>query len=431
MPIKPKLLTLWLIAVYMSCASAQVQIDQIVAVVDEDIVMQSELDAQRERVVSQLRSQGTQLPPPTVLEKQILERLILQKLQLQLALRTGVEIDEETLTRAITGMAGENGLTMPEFRGILEEEGVNFGKFRREIREELLISQLRQREINNRVRVSDREIDNQLVNLTHQGDIEKQYQLHHILIATGDSATQEETELARQRAEDVLQRLNSGEDFSDLAITVSDGQQALDGGDLGWRAANALPSLFTDFALESAEGQAGKISEIMRNPSGFHIIKFSGTRITGERVVVKQTHARHILIKPNELTSPNDARIRLEQLKLRLAGGESFEELARSHSDDRGSAMSGGDLEWVSPGDFVPEFEEIMDELGLGEVSEPFETQFGIHLLQVLERRDYDGTEEVRRAKARNIIRKRKGDEELQSWLRRLRDEAYVEYRLE
>ncbi len=428
MLLKKTTLGLWLTLSLTLNAAAQVRIDQIVAVVDEDIVMESELERRRDRVTAQLRSQGTQLPPPTVLEQQVLERLILEKLQLQLALRTGVEIDEETLTRAITEMAAENGLTIAEFRKILEEEGVSFAQFRKEIRQELLISQLRQREVNNRVRVSSREIDNQLVNLTHQGDIEKQYQLSHILIAAGEFASQEEIDDAAGRAEVILNRLHAGEIFSELAITESDGQQALDGGDLGWRAASELPSLFTNFALDSP---VDTISEIIRNPSGFHIIKLSGTRTAGERVVVNQTHARHILIKPNELTSPGDARIRLEQLRLRLEGGDSFAEMARSNSDDRGSAMQGGDLEWVSPGDFVPEFEEVMNDLKIGEISQPFETQFGIHLLQVLARRDYDGTEEVRRAKARNIIRQRKAEEELQSWLRRLRDEAYVEYRLE
>ncbi len=409
-----------------TAGGAEIPIDQIVAIVDEDVVMLSELERQRDRVLSQLRQQGTEVPPPSVIEKQILERLILQKLQLQLADRSGVDVDEETLSKTIAGIAGDNGLSMAEFRKILEEDGFSFSHFRDEIREELTISRLRQREVNNRVQVSDREIDNQLSNIHQEGGMESEYRIFHILVATSETADQDEVTDRRDRAREILQRVNSGEDFQDVAISVSDGQQALDGGDLGWRKASQLPTLFISFALTARKGD---VSDPIRSPSGFHIIKLDGAR-SGEQVVVKQTQARHILIKPNELTSTEDAKVRLEQLKLRLEGGESFSDLARSHSDDRGSAMEGGDLGWVSPGDLVPDFEEVMNELAVDEVSEPFETPFGWHVVQVLARRDYDGTEEVRRAKARAIIRKRKGEEELQAWLRRLRDEAYVEYRI-
>ena len=409
-----------------AAGGAVLPIDQIVAIVDEDVVMLSELERQRDRVLSQLRQQGTEVPPSSVIEKQILERLILQKLQLQLADRSGVEVDEETLSKTIAGIAGDNGLSMAEFRKILEEDGFSFRHFRDEIREELTITRLRQREVQNRVQVSDREIDNQLSNIHQEGGIETEYRLLHILVATSEEADQEETTKRLKRVQKVLARVNDGEDFREIAVAVSDGQQALDGGDLGWRKASQLPTLFMSFALSARKGD---VSEVIRSPSGFHVIKLDGAR-SGEQVVVNQTKSQHILIKPNELTSTEDALIRLEQLKLRLEGGERFDELARSHSDDRGSAMEGGDLGWLSPGDLVPEFEEVMNELAINAISEPFETQFGWHVVQVLDRRDYDGTEEVRRAKARDIIRQRKGEEELQAWLRRLRDEAYVEYRI-
>jgi len=412
-------------AVSQAVARAETPIDHIVAVVDEDVVMQSELESQMRRVMAQMRQQGAAAPPRSVFEKQVLERLILQKIQLQMAERSGIKVDDESLNQAINRIAAENGLTLRQFRRILEEDGYPFGQFREDIRDEIVITRLRQREVENRIVVTDREIDNQLANLQQEGGTEQEYHLQHILVSVG-SGDDADHEAARAEAEQVRRLLLDGADFEDVARAHSDGQQAGEGGDLGWRKASQLPTIFTSAVVGM---RPGDISGLIESPSGFHVIQLAGVR-SAEQHMVDQTRAQHILIKPNELISPRDARIRLEQLKLRIEGGESFENMARSHSDDRGSAVSGGDLGWVSAGDLVPEFEQVMSTLAPGQVSEPFETRFGWHIVRVLERRRYDDTEEVRRARAREIIRQRKIEEEYEAWLRKLRDEAYVEYRL-
>jgi len=408
-----------------SGAGADTPIDHIVAVVDEDIVMRSELESQMRRVMSQMRQQGARLPPRSVFEKQVLERLILQKIQLQRAAQTGIRIADEALNNTIASIAAENGLTLAQFRGILQQDGYDFRSFREDIRNELTIARLRQREVENRIRVTDREIDHELANLQRQGETDMQYHLQHILVAAPPGTSDEDRQRARERAEQVVEELRAGADFAATAARYSDGQQASDGGDLGWRKASQVPTLFNSVVVNMGKGE---ISDVIESSSGFHVVKLAGLR-SGDKHVVHQTRAQHILIKPSELTSVRDARTRLEQLKFRIESGDSFEELARSHSDDRGSAVQGGDLGWVSPGDLVPEFEDVMNGLAPGEISEPFQSQFGMHIVRVLERRDYDGTEEVRRAKAREIIRKRKIEEKYDTWLRQLRDEAYVEYR--
>ncbi|MCC7410276.1 MAG: peptidylprolyl isomerase [Gammaproteobacteria bacterium] len=409
-----------------AAALAATPIDEIVAVVDEDVVMKSELDGQMQRVLSQMRQQGAAPPPRSVFEKQVLERLILQKIQLQIAQRSGIKVDDESLNMAINKIASENGLSLRQFRQIIEEDGYSFSRFREDIRNEIAISRLRQREVENRIVVTDREIDTQLANLQQSGDMEQEYHIMHILVATPERADEAAREATRVQAEELRKTLLDGADFTDVARRHSDGQQAGEGGDLGWRKASQLPTMFTDVVATMNEGD---VSTLIASPSGFHIIKLDGVR-SSEQHVVDQTKVQHILIKPNELVSGKDARIRLEQLKLRIEGGDSFGDLARSHSDDRGSAVSGGDLGWVSPGDLVPEFEDVMNQLAPGDISEPFESRFGWHIVRVVDRRRKDDTEEVRRARARDVIRQRKIEEEYEAWLRKLRDEAYVEYRL-
>lgn len=406
---------------------AGVPLDRIVAVVNEDVIMQSELHNKLRTLVSQLTEQKAQLPPRDILERQVLEQLILNKLQLQFAANTGIMVDDETLNRAISNIASENKLNLSQFREILELDGYSYEAFREDIRNEIIISRLRQRQVDNRVTVTDREIDYHLANEEVQGGTETEYRLSHILVATPDEATQEEIDQAKLVAEKILEDLANGEDFATLARTISDGQQALDGGDLGWRKAGDIPSLFAGHVSNLQEGE---VSEIIQNPSGFHLIKLTTLR-SGDKHVVTQTRARHILIRPNELITDDDAKARLEQLVIRLKGGDNFEEIARSHSEDPGSAVNGGDLGWASPGDMVPEFENEMNRLEPGEISEPFKSPFGWHIVQVLERRQHDNTEDVKRARAREIIRARKIDEAQQNWLRGLRDEAYVEYRLD
>lgn len=404
-----------------------VELDRIIAVVNDDVIMKSELDDKIRTVQNQLREQGTTLPPASILQKQVLDRLILTKLQIQMAERTGIRVDDESLNRTIRNIAQENQLSIAQFREILESDGYSYEKFREDIRNEILTSRLRQRQVDNRITVTEREIQNYMDNQEHQGEVETEYLLAHILIATPEGASATEREEASKFAKQILEDLDNGEDFAQLAATWSDSQDALEGGKLGWRKAGQVPTLFAEFV---ADMQKGDHSEIIRSPSGYHIIKLLDVR-SSEQVVVTQTQARHILIRPDELVSDEDARRRLEQLLLRIRGGDDFADLARGHSNDSVSAADGGSLGWVSPGDLVPEFEAAMNALAPGEVSAPFKTQFGYHIVQVLDRREHDSTEDVKRAKAREAIRRRKLEEAHQNWLREMRDDAYVEYRLE
>lgn len=425
--ISKPLLVILLYCTPIQMAVAGVELDRIVAVVNDDVVMLSELDEKVRSVKNQLREQGTPLPPSSVLEKQVLDRLILTKLQIQMALETGIRVDDETLNRTISNIAAENQLSLTQFREILESDNYSYEKFREDIRNEILLSRLRARQVDNRVTVTDREIQNHLANQEYLGEIDQEYRLSHILIAIPERASAAQLTQSKQTAEQVLQQLKSGKDFAQLAATHSKGSQALEGGDLGWRKASQIPTLFTDFV---ADMEKGDISELITSPSGYHIIKLADTR-TSEKHVVTQTHARHILIVPNEVVTSQDAKARLDQLRIRLEGGDDFSELAKAHSNDTVSAADGGNLGWTNPGDLVPQFEEVMNSLPPDAISSPFQTQFGWHIVQVLERREHDSTEDVKRAKAREAIRQRKLVEARENWLRQMRDDAYVEYRLE
>jgi len=427
-----RLYHLYLLLLIPLAATAQDQspryvvLDRIVAVVNEDVIVQTELNKRMRTVLGQLRQQQTQPPPRDVLEKQVLERLVLSRLQLGQAKQRGIQVDDATVNQALRQIAGRNGLSLTEFREILAGDGYDFASFREDIRNELALKQLRERQIGDRIRVTDREVDNLLATQAIQQSGNDQYRLGHILIAVSEAPSPEEIAEIRAKADRVLAQLEAGADFRQTAVAVSDGRQALEGGDLGWRKANELPSLFADAVLNMKRGD---VSELIRSPSGFHIVTLLDVRRAETHIII-QTHARHILIRPNELTSARDARIRLEQLRERIINGGDFAELARSHSADNGSAVNGGDLGWINPGDVVPQFQAAMDRLGPGEISEPFESPFGWHIVQVHGHRDHDSTEDVRRAKAKEAIRQRKLEDDVQAWLRRLRDEAYVEYRL-
>jgi len=403
------------------------EIDRIVALVNDDVIVKTELDQRMRTVVAQLMQNRTQAPPTDVLEKQVLERLVLSRLQLQLAERTGVRVDDKLLNGAMRQIAQQNKLTLSEFRTILQAEGYDFASFREEIRAELTITRLQERQVNQRIQVTDREVNDFLATAAQQRTPDDEFRLGHIIIALPAAPAPEDIAAARLRAEEVAQELRQGADFAQMAVAVSDGQQGLEGGDLGWRKMNQLPTLFADLVVGM---RAGDISDPIRSPSGFHIIKLLEVQ-RGQVRMVTQTHARHVLIRPDEITSEQDARIRLQQLKERIQNGEDFGELARSHSDDGGSAVKGGDLGWVSGADLVPQFRAAMDKLQPNEISDPFQSTFGWHIAQVLDRRQYDGTEEIRRTQAKNLIRERKIEDEVQAWVRRLRDEAYVEYRLD
>ena len=408
-------------------ATAVQDLDRIVAVINDDVIMRSELDVKVRSVTSQMREQNIPLPPPDILQKQVLDRLIMTRLQIQMAQNTGIRVDDETLNRTISNIARENELSLNQFREILEQDGYGYESFRREIRDEILISRLQQRQVDNRVLVSDREIDNYLSNQEHQGETDIEFHIAHILVAIPEGASTRQVARSRETAETVLGELREGADFGSMAATYSDGQQALDGGDLGWRKAGQVPTLFADFISDM---EVGGLSDIIKSPSGYHIIKLLDKR-SSEQVVVTQTKARHILVRPDELTTPQDSLRRLQQLRVRIEGGDDFAELAKAHSADTMSAAQGGDLGWVNPGDLVPEFENVMDSLEPGGTSQPFQSQFGFHIVQVLDRREHDSTEDIKRARAREAIRRRKLEEARTNWLRQMRDEAYVEYRLD
>ena len=404
-------------------------LDRIVAIVNDDVIAWSELEARLGRIRDELRRSGTILPPEDGLRRQVLERLILLRIQLQLAHDAGIRIDDERLNRTLLRIAEQNGLTLREFRDVLERDGYDFAKFREEIREEIMISEIRKRRVENQVRISQRDIDDYLSTMVSRGGEADRYQyrIGHILIAIPDGASSGEIAEAQARAGSVLDEVRAGADFATMAVTHSDGQQALEGGDLGWRQASDLPTVFGDAVTRL---EAGEVTEPIRSASGFHLVKLIDRR-GSERQIVRQTRARHILIALDELTDDAGARRQLSALHERIVNGEDFAELARTHSDDPGSAPKGGELGWIDPGNTVPVFERAMDSLAPGELGEPFKSQYGWHVVQVLERRERDDTETSRRAEAMRTLRARKIEENLQAWVRQVRDEAYVEYRLD
>ena len=409
-----------------AAGAAYVALDRIIAIVNEDVVMQSELEQRLRAVRGQLREEGARLPPGPVLERQVLDSLIQGRIQLQLAARAGIRVDDETLNRAINNIAAENQVSLGEFRQILEAEGYNYQQFREDIRDQITLSQLRQRQVENRINVTEREIDDFLANREFQGDAEAEIRISHILLALPAEAPAAEIEQARQGAAELRRKLLAGADFAETARRVSDGGNAGQGGDLGWRKIAEVPTLFAEYIPDLGKGD---ISEPIRSPSGFHLIRIADIK-GAEQSIVAQTRARHILIRTSELMTEAEAREKLTQLKARIEGGDDFGLLARGNSDDAASAIAGGDLGWRSPGELAPEFQRAMDALAIGQISAPFQTGFGWHIVEVLERRQYDNTESLKRGRARGAIRARKLEEATQNWARELRDEAYVEYRL-
>lgn len=402
-------------------------LDRIVAVVNDQVITALELDKEMGLIKQQLRQQNTQLPPDAVLQRQLLERMILRNIQLQIADRGSIRVDEETLNRTVENIAAQNRMSLGQFRDTLAREGLDYEDFRENMREEITINRLQQSQVTNRIVITQQEIDTFISNQALRSGADKEFHLGHILISVPEAASAENIAAARQKAEQVVARLRTGADFFQTAVSVSDGQQALEGGDLGWRRAAALPTLFADWVLVQKDNS---ISDALRSPSGFHIIKLLGQRSTEARHVVTQSHARHILIRPELGEDNGQALARLHEIRRRLIAGADFAELAKAESKDPGSAVQGGDLGWVSPGEMVPEFEQAMQALAVNEISQPVRTQFGWHVLQVLERRDHDNTEKVQREKAQEVLRARKTDPAMQAWIRRIRDEAFVENRL-
>lgn len=402
-------------------------LDGIVAVVEDDIILESELAEEVAGVASKLKANNVQMPPDHILYKQVLERLIIGKLQSQLAEKAGVKVTDEMLESSMSGIARQNGMDLASFKQEIQEQGMSYATFKESVRKEIVINQLRNHEIGSRVKVSEQEIDHYMETEISSADQRVKYFLGHILISVpeGASATTIQTEEAE--ALSVVKQLREGADFKQMAISVSDGTNALQGGELGWRTLSQLPTLFVDVVKTMSKGD---IADPVRSPGGVHILKLiDSTGVVS--YMVTETQVRHILIKTNELINDEDAQKRLLAISGRIADGDDFAALAKANSDDTGSALNGGELGWVTPGLLVPPFEKAMSELEINEISEPVQTQFGWHIIQVLGRRTKDNKEQQERNQVRDEIRKRKIEEETELWLRRLRDEAYVDIRLE
>jgi len=402
-------------------------IDRIIVVVNDEVITRHELENRTRAATAQLRKQGAPPPPQPVLEKQILERMILDRVQLQFAKETGLRVDDTDLDRAITRIADENKLSLQQLRAALERDGIPFSRFREDIRNEITVARLREREVESRITVTESEVENFIKTQQSPDARGEDYEISHILVTVPEKASPEVIQARRARAEQALSEIKDGTDFRQVAATFSDAPDALKGGSLGWRNASMLPALFLDAVREL---RPGEVSGILRSPNGFHVLRLNERRGSSMPVTLRQTRVRHILIKTNELVSENEAQRRLTSLKERLDNNADFAELARLYSEDASNAK-GGDLGWISPGDTVPEFERAMDRLSPGQVSDPVHSQFGWHLIQVMERRTTDVSGERQRLEARRALRARKSDEAYQEWLRQLRDKAYIQYRVD
>ncbi|MBM4201957.1 MAG: molecular chaperone SurA, partial [Gammaproteobacteria bacterium] len=391
------------------------------------VILQSELDSKVRSVRRGLDQSNTPTPPSAVLRRQVLERMIMEKIQLQLAEKSGIGVDDETLRTAVQQIAQRNQISADELRDSLEQEGIPYTDFLNQIRSEITLGRFRSNQVNSQIKVTDREVDHYLETQAQSGvSGDNEYLLGHILIATPQAASPEDVQKAKEKADGLAAELGKGADFKQAAMENSNDPQALNGGDLGWRKMAQVPTLFAEVVPKMKKGD---VQGPIRSPNGFHIIKLLDIKGSEQRTVTK-TRVRHILIKPNEALSDSDAEQKLLALKERLANGEDFADLARAHSDDKGSAIKGGELGEVEPGALVPPFEEAMTKLKPNELSEPVQTQFGWHLIQVIDRRESSDNNEAQRNQARDAIFKRKVEEETELWMRRIRDEAYVEIRL-
>ncbi len=398
-------------------------LDYIVVVVNDEVVLNSELEQSLQQIKNQFASRG-QLPDDAVLRRQVLERLVINKAQVQRALQGGLRISDAELNQAMQEIASRNGLNLNQFAQALRREGIDYLQVRQQVRDDMLLSRLRQREVDGRIAVSDEDVD--LLLEQQNGGEQLEYHLAHILIAVPSGTDPATREAASGKARKVVKAARSGEDFAQLAVTYSDSPRALEGGDLGWRRGNELPTLFADLVPRLAPGE---VSEPINASGGLHIIKLLDKRGAGANALVRETRARHILLKPNILRTPEQTRTEISKLRQKIAEGADFSKLAKLNSEDPGSANQGGDLGWQGPETFVPEFQRALDLLEPGELSPVFQTPFGWHIAIVTERRERDRTEELRRAQASNAIFKRKASEEYETWIRQLRDETYVEYR--
>jgi peptidyl-prolyl cis-trans isomerase SurA len=404
-----------------------VSLDRVVAVVNDGIVLQSALDQQVHVVTGRLRQAGQQLPPQDILRQQVLERLVLQEIQLQRAERAGIKVSDEQLNQTLSELAGRNNIKFSDLPAALEAQGIDYRTYREDVRREMILGQLRQRDVYSRMYLSPREVEQCVEKAIAAPEDRLEYDVAHILVAIPAAASPQQIEERTARAQGVLERARRGEDFADLAVAYSDAGTALEGGKLGWRKVSQLPSVVAEIAPGM---KPGDVSEIIRTPSGLNIFKLVETRSTQPAALVSQVHARHILMQTNAIEDDDTVRQKLERIRERILKGEDFAAIASVSSADPGSATRGGDLGWTGPGSFVPEFEKQLDALEVNQVSEPFKTSFGWHIVQLLGRRTYDASEDTTRNKCVQQLRESRADEETEIWLRRLRDEAYVEYRM-
>ncbi len=408
---------------------AQIQpLDRIVAVVEDDVILASELRDQVDALAGQLQARGSPLPPLYILQRQILERMILHSLQLQLAQKNGIQVDDETLRQALQELAARNNMDLESFRLAIEKQGMRYDRFVENLREEIMLNRLRANMVQSRIEVSEREILHFLETESQLDPSQAvEYHLGHILIATPEAASPETVQRAQRKAEQIAEELRQGLDFHQTAIAMSDGAQALKGGDLGWRTLDAVPTLFVEVVPHMKKGD---VEGPLRSPSGFHILKLLDKK-GAEKHMVTESHVRHILVKTNELIDDAEAKRRLLLIRQKMEQGEDFAALAEAYSDDTVSAVKGGDLGWITPEVVVPPFAEAMESLRPGEISEPVQTPFGWHIIQVLARKNRDDTLEYRKKQAREAIIRRKTEEETELWLRKLRQESYVEIHLD
>jgi peptidyl-prolyl cis-trans isomerase SurA len=400
--------------------AAPVDIDHIAAIVDESAIMQSELDARMDSVKRQM---GGQMPPDSVLRPQVLERLILESIQLQMADRGGVQVSDQQLTDTIKSIAKQNNMSIEQFNAALRKDGLSYRETIEQIRTEMLISRVQKFQVNTRVQISQQDIDYFLASKAGQMATEAEYRLSHILISIPSQASPDEIKKARIKTDMIVAEINLGADFQQQAIAKSNGRNALKGGDLGWRKQAQLPSLFADAVINL---EPGEVSEPIKSASGFHIIQIADKR-GGSTMMVLQTKVSHILVMPNEIRSDKDVQARIKQVHKKLDNGDNFADLAKEYSDDPGSAANGGDLGWVNPGDMVPAFDRVMNDINPGVLSKPFKSKFGWHILQVVERKETDLGEQVQRNQIYQMLQSRQFEEELPIWLRKIRAEAYVD----
>ncbi|TYC57191.1 molecular chaperone SurA [Marinobacter sp. BW6] len=420
------LLVLLAVLAPLSVQAERKLLDQVVAIVDEDVILQTELEARISTITSRLSAQGTALPPRQVLEERVLDQLITESIQMQMADRAGMRISDNELNETMANIAERNGMTLAQFENQLAVEGVTYNQAREQIRKEMLTSRVQQRQVGNRVRVTDREVENYLESLEARGGDNAQYRLAYIFVSVDDPSDEAEVDAAREKAERLRDEIASGRDFREVAVAESDASNALEGGDMGWRGEGQLPSLVAPVVPELPVGEP---SEVLENNSGFHLVMVMDKRGGEQQQVIQQHRVRHILIRPSEATTDSQAETLIRDLYQQLQNGASFSALAREYSDDPVSGSDGGNLDWVSPGQMVPAFEQAMLNADIGELRGPFRSQFGWHILQVQERRQKDISGEVRDAEARQAIYRRKFETELQNWLQEIRDEAFIEFK--